>query len=385
MELEFDKEIDALIRKERAARTITIGEFAGLHPDADEIAAFLENAVPATARREMIGHFAGCDPCRRTLSNAVVLNGETVSTAPDGLAAPVEAAVVPWYRRLFLFPNLAYLMGGLIILFGGFIGLSVFNSYQNSASDVSQMRRGAAPAVQSPATEEAPAGNNGMFENANVASMPANASNSSAGATDTVSNSAMTNAAPSRSTANTAANTAAGKDKNFAIDGVSAPPPKPARAQAAKNEPKADDKLNEVADRDRKATATTEKESKREEQSLMAKSAPAPSSGPMKMKGLMRSDPRDSRAAEADVTGRKVDDQPAAGRAFDPNRKQVRGKTFEFREGAWFDTTYRGQGTTNVRRHTPDYSKLDLGLRGIAESLFGTVVTVWNGKAYRIY
>jgi len=178
MELEFDKEIDALIRREGAARTITIGEFAGLHPDADEIAAFLENAVPASSRRELIGHFAGCDTCRRTLSNAIVLNGETVSTAPEGIAAPV-AAVVPWYRRLFLFPNLAYVMGGLIILFGGFIGLSVFNSYQNTASEVSQVDPSESRAAESPVTEPL-AEDRAVFQNANVASIPANASNSSA-------------------------------------------------------------------------------------------------------------------------------------------------------------------------------------------------------------
>src|SRR5688572_1306415 len=191
MELEFDKEIDALIRREGAARTITIGEFAGIHPDADEIAAFLENAVPASSRQELFVHFAGCDTCRRTLSNAIVLNGETVSTAAEGVAAPVATAV-PWYRRLFLFPNLAYVMGGLIVLFGGFIGLSIFNSYQNTASEVSQMSRGETPAADAPVTE-APAEDYALFQNANVASMPANASNSSAVAANAVSNSAMTN------------------------------------------------------------------------------------------------------------------------------------------------------------------------------------------------
>ncbi len=144
--------------------------------------------------------------------------------------------------------------------------------------------------------------------------------------------------------------------------------------------------MNEAADKDRKAAAVAAgKELKREEQSLMARSAPAPAGAPMKKTAPSRDDRTDARAAESDVSQRKIDELPANGRRVDLNRKQVSGKTFEFRRGAWFDTTYRGQGTVNVRRNTADYQKLDVGLRGIAESFFGTVVTIWNGKAYRIY
>ena len=60
------------------------------------------------------------------------------------------------------------------------------------------------------------------------------------------------------------------------------------------------------------------------------------------------------------------------------------GKKFEMKQGAWYDTSYRGQGTKNVRRGTSEYRALDSGLRSIAESIGGTVVVVWNGKAYRI-
>ena len=379
MELDFDKEIDSLIRQEGKARTITIGEFAGLHPDADEIAAFVENAVPVNLRTELIGHFASCDNCRQTLSNVITVNAESVSTASEGVAAPVEAAAVPWYRRLFMFPNLAYVMGGLVVLFGGFIGLSVFNSLQGGSADVSQVRSVEAPAAEAPAADSVPT------ETSNIATMPANEANTSFAASNSASNSSMTTSAPALSNANAAANAAPAKDQNFSIDGVATQPQQPASAQPPpKNEPKPADKLDDAEDRDRKAAATVaEKEKKREEQSVMAKSAPAPS-GPMKMKGPTRNDPRDSRAGEADLSQRRVEDLPARTRASDPNRKQVSGKTFEFRQGAWFDTTYRGQGTITVRRHTPDYSKLDSGLRGIAESFFGTVVTIWNGKAYRI-
>jgi hypothetical protein len=64
--------------------------------------------------------------------------------------------------------------------------------------------------------------------------------------------------------------------------------------------------------------------------------------------------------------------------------KRVSGKGFQRRNNVWYDNSYRGQATINVRRGSEDYHKLDAGLRTIAESLSGVVVAVWEGKAYRI-
>ena len=377
MELDFDKEIDALIRREGKARTITIGEFAGLHPDADEIAAFVENAVPINARQGLITHFAGCDPCRRILSNTIEVNAEIASRAPDSIDAPeTSQTAIPWYKRLFNFPQLAYVMGGLIVLFGGFIGFTVLNNYQNNASEISQMRSDESPA---PAAPEAPGANTAAA---------VNAADTSSAAANAVTNSTVVDDAPPTSAANTSANThALSKDQNFVADGVSNQSQAPAAAEAPpKTDAKPAERSNEPAD-DKKAGMTGEKEKKREEQAVTARSAPAPapSNAPMKMKSPARNDQRDARETEVDLSQRRVDELPVAGRAStETNRKQVSGKTFEFRQGAWYDTTYKGQGTITVRRNTEDYRKLDSGLRGIAESFLGTVVTIWNGKAYRI-
>ena len=62
----------------------------------------------------------------------------------------------------------------------------------------------------------------------------------------------------------------------------------------------------------------------------------------------------------------------------------VGGKAFELNQGVWYDSTYRGQSTVNVRRGTDSFRKLDSGLRAIAEGISGTVVTLWKEKAYRI-
>ena len=65
-------------------------------------------------------------------------------------------------------------------------------------------------------------------------------------------------------------------------------------------------------------------------------------------------------------------------------KRTISGKTFENRDRVWYDSAYHGQATTNVRRGTEEYKKLDGGLRNIANSLGGTVVIVWKEKAYRI-
>jgi hypothetical protein len=67
-----------------------------------------------------------------------------------------------------------------------------------------------------------------------------------------------------------------------------------------------------------------------------------------------------------------------------PVTRVVGGKTFNNRDGAWYDSAYHGQATLNFQRGTGEYKKLDSGLRNIADTVGGTVVIVWKAKAFRI-
>jgi hypothetical protein len=72
-------------------------------------------------------------------------------------------------------------------------------------------------------------------------------------------------------------------------------------------------------------------------------------------------------------------------KAFEmPVTRKVGGRSFNNRNGAWYDTAYHGQSTINVRRGTEEFRKLDGGLRNIANTLGGVVVVIWKEKAYRI-
>jgi hypothetical protein len=67
-----------------------------------------------------------------------------------------------------------------------------------------------------------------------------------------------------------------------------------------------------------------------------------------------------------------------------PTVRQAGGKTFDLRDGVWYDRAYSTQATTNVRRGSEAYRKLDSSVRTIAETIPGVVVVVWKQSAYRI-
>jgi hypothetical protein len=75
----------------------------------------------------------------------------------------------------------------------------------------------------------------------------------------------------------------------------------------------------------------------------------------------------------------------AAPKKESADEKVVSGKRFIRKQNVWYDVRYTGGPTVNVRRKTPEYQRLDAGVRKIAERLSGTAVIVADGgKAYRI-
>ena len=70
MKPEFDQEMDSLLRAHARhattvrARATTAHDEALAHLDADELSAYAENALPASARTRYSAHLADCDSCR---------------------------------------------------------------------------------------------------------------------------------------------------------------------------------------------------------------------------------------------------------------------------------------------------------------------------------
>lgn len=372
METGYDKEIDALLR-DRGLRTITTAErsLTGDHLDADALAGFAENALPANTRLFYMKHLADCDDCRSTLSGIIMLNAETAAEMPVAAAVttPVAAdAAMPWYRRLFLAPNLAYMMGGLLLVFGGLIGFTVL---QNMQSDTVASIKGEdsanTAAARGPMASEPSTMSDEMPYAANTTANAANA-------TDSAGNIPMPYATPASPTASSnAASTAERHEvsqENSAIMERAMPPPPPPAAAAplprAEEIVPADDAEKQRADLDGRQRRSTP---------IAGETAKTPA-GPDR--GLQRDNRSTGDAAAPKQAPGKL------GATGSATRRTVDGKTFEQRDAVWYDTAYKGGETTNVRRRTDAYRKLDSGLRSITDKLTGTVVVVWKEKAYRI-
>jgi hypothetical protein len=378
MELEFDKEIDAILRKARSGETVTTVK--SQHLDADSIAAFAENALPQKTKLLYMEHFADCDPCRKVLSQTILTRTEADATAASSVVTTASTAV-PWYSKLLRTPNLAMAMGALVLVFGGVFGYLVLKN-RNAANDatVSQVRE-----------REQPKGGPYVSDEQPLSDM-----NSNAAAANTMSNSAATVANKPAMTEPTMGNPAgrgAADAPIVSTDGVTtdgvdlasqpktaaAAPPPPA---AAKSGLPADERNERKDDADKaKETERDTKLSKQEFEDRMAREAvpqPAKKTGPNRAAG-----PRQNQQNTLD-SNMGQNTQNAVGGMMATPVKSAGGKKFQNRDGAWYDTSYHGQATKNVSRGTDEFNKLDSGLRSIANSIGGVVVVVWKGTAYRI-
>jgi len=371
MEVGFDKEIDAILRKARGDEVVTSFDS---HLDADEISAFAENALPETARKNYTAHFADCTRCRKILSNVILLNSEAETLpASSAVSAEIAETKTPWYRKFFVFPQLAYTMGALVLLFSGFFGYLILQNLSGSnSSEVSF------------STENRPAQ---MSKSA-----PANTGSSGISTSNTASNSTVPSVAnsvvpiaPTNSAPMTAANTA-----------TSATPQTERKSDAAElNAPIVNQPMTVPQ-------ATPQDDTKGEADKDLAKTPPKSEVNKPSITGGVREEtkPRDkensmtidgqSSVADSTDDRQKMKSQRSAPQS--PKKKvseagatrSVGGKTFNNVGGIWFDSAIGKQKQKTVTRGTKDYQKLDSGLRSIADQFSGTVVILWNGKAYRI-
>lgn len=390
MDHEFDKEIDALLRKAHRDGPVLVGDFAGSrHLDADEISAFAENAAPEKFRAMYTTHLADCDRCRKILSNVLVLNAEAAPAAASSLSAiTIAEREMPWYKKLFAFPNLAYVMGSLVLIFGGFLAFTIVRNSSGNNVATSKMPESAAsnitPSFQS---DEYAANSANMSANAasdtTVMGMPAN------------SNSLAERGDVTAGERGPLAGSEVRRDENFALDGADSsaagttavttqPPPPPPAALAAPKDVKLADRDDVAKEKVENKAGNLPTEPSKTDSMLKQEQykGNATQSGPMR-----NSENQYNRQLENLERRREADKKVARGAAEEggsAGRKVVGGRTFERKQGVWYDTAYAGRPTINVQRGTAEFNRLDSGLRSIANSLSGTIVVVWGAKAYRI-
>jgi hypothetical protein len=384
MEFEFDKEMDAILRKARGGEVVTSFD---THLDADEISAFAENALSDTARRHHTAHLADCGRCRKILSNVIVLNSEAeTETASSAVPAETVVGKPPWYRKLFVFPQLAYAMGGLVLLFSGFFGYLILRNLSDernvsfSANKPAQAERAAPPS----------AANTTANTNSPVADTATSVTNSAANSTAPMNAPAASPAVPplAASNSNGPVTTAEKRADDAEVDAPileSRPQATPDAKLSAKDDMLDADKSapKPVAEEDLKKSSPTEiareERSKTENKGRDRVNQPTvDGQSGATVVPQPKSMPKKKEAPSTPVNEQK---QTYGGAGAS---RSVGGKTFNNIGGIWFDSAYGKQKQKTVKRGTSEYLRLDAGLRSIADNLGGTVVILWGGKAYRI-
>lgn len=395
MAMEFDKEMDALLKRMSAFGERPGGR-AEPHLDAEEIAAFAENAVPGSVRTKYITHFADCGRCRTILADTIALNAADPAVSAVPAAAGRQAAVTetPWYRKLFSVPKLAYGMAGLIVMFGGLIAYTALVNMQGGDTQVSQVQpeesqMATAEPAETPASMTDSVANIAVPSQAGPEEKPGGPLTSALEQGDREIASARGPRGPNagRTDGRSAEELSRIERDLDLIERAAGPPPRPTPRSLPVEEivvaeaapvppppPTADATREQLAARQQAANVST---------NVQNQSGPS-----FRNERAQRDEDRARAAAVTEAQKARVAESRAAKRSVPrddaPARRTVSGKSFELRGGVWFDSAYKGEATVNVQRGSGDYQKLDSGLRRIAQRFAEPVVAVWKGKAYRI-
>jgi hypothetical protein len=151
MKPEFDREIDALLRagdgRSNADGTTSARGAARDHLDADELAAFAENALPAAARTRYFAHLADCDDCRHMATRLTLAAnvahaqdaGEAVAGNKNHVVDKIDAT--SWRERIaaLLSPRAwRYAMPVIALLCVGVIALVVMRRVPNEGVELAR-------------------------------------------------------------------------------------------------------------------------------------------------------------------------------------------------------------------------------------------------------
>ncbi|NNF00386.1 MAG: zf-HC2 domain-containing protein [Pyrinomonadaceae bacterium] len=417
MDFEFDKEMDALLRQATRSGEVTSNTDLDSHLDADEISIFAENALPENAKARVTKHLADCDRCRTILTNTITLNSEAANESASAAVPARETEVAseaaePWYRKLFATQNLVYGLGALALVFAGMLGfLVVQNAFGPGSSEV----------AQETASSDSAANRSTNFEGDTTLAEPENA------------NSNLTAEIPAAdsnlSRTDTVGDAKGGGDPNVAVP--NGPRTVDSDSVGMDNRPGYRDRGRRQADLKDKVTTGEENDvlkkrsddpvdkevseaesaqkmsqNKRENRYGEVERNRPPPPAPTETKTsrrMMKPKPQRTPSRKADraatlgaarteekAAKRKEKNVPStvtADRSDDSvpsTTKTINGKTFQRRNGVWYDDQYNRQKTKNIRKSSSEYRKLDSGLRTIVGKLGGTVVIVWKSKAYRI-
>jgi hypothetical protein len=444
----FDKEIDSLLRRlpsapagSRPRGNGANAPGADSHLDADELSAFAEGSLPASARVAASAHLADCDECRGlvvNLTRAAGVEAEIEKRAAATLPATTSEAsrLRAWLAALFAPGALRYVAPALAVCLIAAVTFVALRS-RRAEERVAQSANTAAPRTsitddQTTDTYDASQSSSNTATNAN-ASTPSAATSNAAGHASTSTNGTVTESEPAReapagSPTSSAVNDRLDTTAEAPAQPREAPAPPPAAEQkttaaepgtvtnpadqpraaqtvetgagqsqqtnnlsraemqpqspdGSRNQSRANNKQNESTGggRDADIAGGVAFGGKKEEREG---SAGATASATRRGRA---SDEKDKRAAKTEEDGAAASDDEAARNS---ETRGVAGHKFRREGGAWVDVNYRSSmSSTGVRRGTDSYRALvaDIPELGrVAEQLGGEVIVVVRGRAYHI-
>ncbi|HEY0762929.1 MAG TPA: hypothetical protein VGD61_11220 [Pyrinomonadaceae bacterium] len=387
MKQETNNEMDLLLRRLGRQQDVFAPDAEG-HLDADELNAYAENALPATARLRYTDHLAECGRCRELVvqlsaAAGVVAGDQTIKVgAPSGLKAFLASLFSPMVLR-YAVPAL-----GLVVV--AVIGFAVLR--RNAPGEYVSQRQVASPTAG--AQTEAGKDQSGVTY-------------SLAKPTDSVTDKGMTSQDAPHNSANPApGSTPVGREENarsakapaeqVAADSTAsqpasaAAPPTPAAKVDALSDERKQKNEDEARKQEAEVTVGSKEVSKRDFE--MDKSANKKAEEP----AAARARPAKSAvggfavtqgAGVASTTQQREqagkDDKDASSET-----RSVAGRNFRKQRGVWTDTAYNGSKENMiVTRGSEGYRGLiadEPAIKTIADQLDGEIIVVWKGRIYRI-
>jgi hypothetical protein len=386
MQHEFDNTIDLLLRRQTGREDeVVFAENAHFEPD--EIAAFAEDVLSPPARARYVAHFADCNNCRQVLSNFLLINEaeeEILAAAPEMIQSTTKLTVRERIANFFTLPVLGYATAAMTILLVGSFAFVALRSPRESnnamvvfsepekAEKIAKEKNPSAP-VSAPKDDEvkdAPPEPEPTPDNSNIAiaetfpspdATPADLP-PSVRLTRNQNNAHVEarRAEPMREDARITGNAASNSNSTATNAPPTATLTQPSDGRVAESEV------------DRQRREAKEKQAELAENDKLG-AADNASGDALPLKTA----PRTAGAATRSPSTLPLP-KPAT------NTRAVGGKSFARENNVWKDSAYGRQNLNTIRRGSDEYKNLDAGLRSIAETLGGTVIIVWQGKAYRI-
>ena len=335
---------------------------------------------------------ADCERCRTVLSNLVALNSETVDEV--AAAAPVTASKVvtpteiPWYQKLFAPRNLAFGMGALALIFAvGIVFVVVQNVTNSGQQEMAKSTNQDTFTENDKADSELlPNDDGGSDLNTNSSSRLEDQLKLDEPISQNDAKEKVTNgtSAPTDRVAEKVEPASPKQEADLKQPLAKSAPKLEARKSDKENE--SDGVRNKVSRRDAdKAVALDSVEISETKDDSFNDLEEKPAASPKKPSPITTRG-RSTKAKKRST--RKAREESPGSRTLGANKpfasKRVNGKNFVKKNNVWIDSAYKGNRTTNIKRNTKDFGKLDSGLRSIANNLSGTVIVVWKKKAYKI-